>query len=354
MQKRESAVEYVFKGLFYLHNPKDLYEKTPIEINAKMITQFSPDSASIMEFRTHQDYELCLKIRGIHKLLSETGFKLRAEFHMTNDSHLFLREKSEHHLPLFEGKMIHQYHSDYAQPKYFIKETTGKNVLLNKEISRIKRELKEKDFSDEIFKQLNFKLDYETYKLVYREIAGSTNERTLIASLLPKKSFTGNKLHYFVNYSYEQQGKNIVQNQVKIKDLFYMLGILNSLVLNYYIRNKISATLNMFYTYELPIPEVDETVKNQIVEKGFTLLYAKSDSALYEELRQELEISPIDTEKLNLERLRAELEVIIAKQLYKLSVSDWQYLTSTFTYGGDSATKKELDQIIEISREIYD
>ena len=161
-------------------------------------------------------------------------------------------------------------------------------------------------------------------------------------------------MNHFVNFSYEQKNDLIIQKEIKKENLVFFMSLLNSLVLNYYIRNKISATLNMFYTYELPIPEVDELFKNQIVEKGFTLLYAKSDSALYEELRQELEISSIDKEKLNLAHLRAELEVIIAKQLYKLDSSDWHYLTSTFTYGGKSETKKELDQIIEISREIYD
>ena len=125
-------------------------------------------------------------------------------------------------------------------------------------------------------------------------------------------------------------------------------------ILNFYIRNRITTQISFYCDYELPIQDIEEMLKNQIVEKGFTLLYAKSDSTLYEELRQELQISPIDKENINLERLRAELEVIVAKQLYKLDSAEWTYLTSTFTYGSNSDTKKELDKIIEISREIYD
>ena len=52
-------------------------------------------------------------------------------------------------------------------------------------------------------------------------------------------------------------------------------------------------------------------------------------------------------------KLRAELEILIAKELYGLSKADWLYLTSTFTYGEDEVTRKELDEIIEVSRQEY-
>ena len=138
---------------------------------------------------------------------------------MTLDSHLFSSKKKLGSLPLYEGKMIHQYHSNFGLPNYFIKEDEAKEILLNKEMGRIKRELKSKNFSTEVFERLKFKQDYEVYKLVYREIASSTNERTLIATLLPNRIFTGNKLHYFVNFSYEKQGDKIIQNQVEVQNL---------------------------------------------------------------------------------------------------------------------------------------
>jgi hypothetical protein len=58
-------------------------------------------------------------------------------------------------------------------------------------------------------------------------------------------------------------------------------------------------------------------------------------------------------ESPKLHRLRAELEVLIAKELYGLNKADWEFLTSTFIYGEDSATKAELDEVIKISKEIY-
>jgi hypothetical protein len=49
---------------------------------------------------------------------------------------------------------------------------------------------------------------------------------------------------------------------------------------------------------------------------------------------------------------RAMLEVIIAKEIYGLDKEDWNHLTSTFTFGSGD-TKKELDEIIEKSKEIF-
>ena len=45
---------------------------------------------------------------------------------------------------------------------------------------------------------------------------------------------------------------------------------------------------------------------------------------------------------------RAGLEVMIAHDLYSLSLNDWKHLTGTFTFGGGES-KAELDEIIRQS-----
>ena len=47
---------------------------------------------------------------------------------------------------------------------------------------------------------------------------------------------------------------------------------------------------------------------------------------------------------------RAALEVFIARDLYGLDAADWAHLTGTFTFGGESDSKAELDEIIRLSR----
>ena len=48
----------------------------------------------------------------------------------------------------------------------------------------------------------------------------------------------------------------------------------------------------------------------------------------------------------------AALEVFIARELYRLSLDDWQHLTSTFTFGS-GPTKDELDEIIRQSLSLW-
>ena len=50
---------------------------------------------------------------------------------------------------------------------------------------------------------------------------------------------------------------------------------------------------------------------------------------------------------------RAALEAFIARELYGLNVADWEHLTGTFTFGGDSDSKRELDEIIRLSKAGY-
>jgi hypothetical protein len=49
---------------------------------------------------------------------------------------------------------------------------------------------------------------------------------------------------------------------------------------------------------------------------------------------------------------RAALEVFIARDLYGLSLDDWQHLTGTFTFGS-GATKTELDEITRQSMALW-
>jgi hypothetical protein len=66
-----------------------------------------------MEFKQDIDIHIAEKMSRF-PLLGETlpdtwNLKLTSEFHMTNDSHLFKTEPAQGRLPLYEGKMIHQF-----------------------------------------------------------------------------------------------------------------------------------------------------------------------------------------------------------------------------------------------------
>jgi hypothetical protein len=353
-QKTKSEDVYSFNAKFYLNDPKDLKTDSFITYDIEKIRQFSPENLSIMEFRTDRDYELCKSIRKYHKLFNEIGIRIRSEFHMTNDSKLFndLKKHKKDFCKLYEGKMIHQFHSAFSAPRYFVKESDARKELLKKAIHRIR---KEHQLSNQEFKKIeipdNLLLDYQTYRLVWRDVGNSTNERTLICSIVPPSVFLGNTLNYIVNINYASDNDKITTNILNYIELLFIMPLFNSLVLNFYVRSKITAHLNLFSINELPIAEAADSDRQRIVELGFNLLYRKSNRDDFEDLKNDLKIE-ID-ESRDLAEMRAELEIIIAKDLYQLDKSDWEYLTSTFTSGGASDTKAELDRIIALSKEMW-
>ena len=182
----------------------------------------------------------------------------------------------------------------------------------------------------QIFKAKKFKINYEAPRLVYRKIARSTDERTLISSLVDAKVGLGESLNYLTPLEYEINSKGEL-NQTAIPDevVHSLLTLLNSLVLNYYIRNKISANVNLFYLYELPIPKTSAKQNKQLSDFAAKLLQ-----------------DPRDVKE------RAALEVFIARELYGLSLEDWKHLTGTFTFGGGDS-KAELDEIIRQSLALF-
>ncbi|MBC8384985.1 MAG: hypothetical protein H8E57_05660, partial [Candidatus Cloacimonetes bacterium] len=227
------------------------------------------------------------------------------------------------------------------------------DILLNKESKRIKKDLDTNIKIDEIINQFRtnkLKLEKNNYRLAYRDVGGATNERTMIATIIPPNYYSVNTIIHLLNYQYSLKSGEIIQIKNDYGLISFLTAILNSLVINFYMRSKISSHSSMFKVYELPIPDVDENILKIINKKSFNLLYHFSEKELYEDLRKDL---GFEIEKINPIKERAELEVIIAQKLFKLDKEDWEYLCSTFIYGGDSETKKELDRIIDHSKKIF-
>jgi hypothetical protein len=105
-----------FPSAFMRHDVEEL-ERFPKEgampISVQLIEKLSPDSLSIMEFNNEADVRIAEKMLRFpllgEKIEGAWNLKLSNEFHMTNDSHLFKTEPGEGRLPLYEGKMIHQF-----------------------------------------------------------------------------------------------------------------------------------------------------------------------------------------------------------------------------------------------------
>ena len=79
-----------------------------LEISKSLVHRLSPGSCSVIELSTHTDLEITNRMFN-YPLLGERidgrwNLRLAAEFHMTNDSNLFLIKQTDAGCPLYEGK----------------------------------------------------------------------------------------------------------------------------------------------------------------------------------------------------------------------------------------------------------
>jgi hypothetical protein len=276
-----------------------------LQIAAVLVEKLSPDSHSVMEFKSATDIAIAEKMLKFpllgEKLEGVWNLVLTNEFHMTNDSHLFKTEPAKGRLPLYEGKMIHQFNHRWGEPKYWIDEQEGRKALLGK---------KEEDKGQV--------LDYQGYRLAYRSIASSTNERALICTVIPP-CFTGNSL-------------NISEN-LGIGALV-CVSFLNSFVVDWLLRQKVTTNINMFYIYQLPVPRLtaQDPQFKPIVTRAAQLICTTPE---YDELAKKVaDLAGLRdlrglTDSQQRAQVRAELDGMIA-HLYGLTEEEFRHILGTF------------------------
>jgi Alw26I/Eco31I/Esp3I family type II restriction m6 adenine DNA methyltransferase len=318
---------------FMRHDVEELQRfphKDSLVISVDLIRKLSPDSLSVMEFKQDIDIHIAEKMSRF-PLLGETlpdtwNLKLTSEFHMTNDSYLFKTEPAKGRLPLYEGKMIHQFTHQYALPKYWLDEKEARQALLKRgEVD-----------NGQI-------LDYQTYRLGFRSVSSSTNERSLISSLIPKLVFCGNSL------SISECEQNNFQGNEAFK--IFIVAVLNSFLIDWMLRQKVSQNLNFFYIYQLPIPRLKEGDRyfEEIVEKAAKLICISEE---FDELAKEVGIGSHKngvTEETERAKIRAKLDAIVA-HLYELNEIEFQHILSTFPLVPESvktATLKAYQNLLQ-------
>jgi hypothetical protein len=302
-----------FPAAFMRHDVKEL-EQFPSYgasiITTDFIKRQSPDSLSIMEVKNEIEFRIVEKMLRFPLLSEEVEgswrFKLGSEFHMTNDSYLFKTKALKNDIVLYEGKMIWQFEVNYTSPKYWINEKEGRKAILGKQIDR------------------GQELDYQNYRLGFRDIASSTNERSMVATITPKV-FHGNKLPQTVIFDNER----IITNT----DLVYLTAILNSYPFDFHIRNRITTTLNFHYVYNTPCPRISVKDKwyRPIINRAIKLICTTDEFAeLWEEvMKTKWSEKVAATTKFERNKLRAELDGIIA-HIYELTEDEFTYILGTF------------------------
>ncbi|MEG4318515.1 MULTISPECIES: DNA methyltransferase [unclassified Microcoleus] len=281
-----------------------------LKISVELVRRLSPDSLSVMEFKNLGDIRIAQKMLQFpllgEKIDGKWNLRLTAEFHMTNDSHLFKQEPGNGRLPLYEGKMIEQFTHTLCEPRYWIEESEGRVAVLGKEQDR---------------GQI---LDYQTYRTGFRKIARNTDTRTMIATVIPP-NFQAENFQSVLRCS---EGSESPPNN---QHCLYLVSVWNSFILDYALRFRVSANINFFYVYQLPVPRLTSGDKYfwDIVQRAAKLICTAPE---FDELAAEVGLNSHKegvTDETERAKLRAELDGIIA-HLYGLTEAEFAHILTTF------------------------
>ncbi|WP_448604376.1 Eco57I restriction-modification methylase domain-containing protein [Thermoleptolyngbya sp.] len=341
-----------------------------LSVPADQINRFSPNTRAILELRTVQDLKILEKMYANGVLLGDDGpqgwgIRYATEFHMTNDSKLFpprpkweaqgyrpdeyghwlkgnwqpysgeasilkrpeglvlsvdgewaiaLTEVEDIALPLYQGVMIHQF--DFSRKGWI--SGTGLRAIWE-----------DIDFENKYWKpqyliRHQSWLDSSKYsgglKIGYREVARSTDERSLIGSVLPSIP-CGHKVPIL----------ELEAN--KTLDILSLAAVVNSFIFDGLLRNRLGATsISVFLLQEAPIPALHKfSEKIPVLVARLNLLHPRfaqdwlslteiNSGACTRVWRSLWAITPY--ERL---RLRCILDAVVA-ELYGLDLQDFAWI----------------------------
>ena len=324
---KNAGITTTFPVAFMRHDVRELEgfpESDSIEFCLEMIAKASPDSLSFPEFRSSSDAGVLAKMLH-HPLIGESlegEWKITfcREFHMTDDINLFSTTSPKGHLALYEGKMIWQFDHEYAKPRYWVCEQSGRASL-------------------EPSAGHGAILPYQTYRVGFRDITANTNERTLISTILPPMVFAANTV-------------SLVATHIPQSLKLYMVAMFNSFCIDWVIRTKVTNHCNFFYMQQLPIPRLTSSHSDfrPIVERAARLVSTTTefDDLLAEVFGKKATHKTYGvTDPQDRLTLRAQIDALVAR-LYDLTIPEFQHILTTFPLVDESVKIQTLNTYREL------
>ncbi|MCU0437290.1 MAG: Eco57I restriction-modification methylase domain-containing protein [Raineya sp.] len=346
--KQSIPVRFMQTEAFVLKTNKNIIEYSYTDIET-----LSKEHHSFMEVKTTQDLEILRKIYGKFSAINPDEINFKNELNATSDKDLFIETPQADLMPLYEGKMIHQYNSRFAEPQYWVNEKALEQRLQSVEISRLvddiyeqidiafKAEKKSLGKQKAVLTYLGLSKDTEllpfvvfdkTYpRLVFRDVASNTNERSFISAVVPHSVTYAHTLQgsFFRKYVLKEN-KQVGIKPFNIKKLFFVNGVFNSMVLDYTIRFIIDMHVSKSYVMRLPMPLYDEgnEIHEQIVRNSALLnIYNNSEAFIKEFKNLGIKESEIPTSVKSYDKLRIENDILVAG-LYGISKAEMQHICS--------------------------
>lgn len=146
----------------------------------------------------------------------------------------------------------------------------------------------------------------------------------MIATIIPP-NFHGENFQTVKTFA--EDGTRLISHQ----EIFYLCGVLNSFTVDALLRQRVTANVNFFYVYQLPIPRLtsQSPAFSPIVERAAKLICTTPE---FDDLAAEVGLGSHQngvTDPDERAALRAELDALVA-HLYGLTEAEFVYILTTF------------------------
>jgi hypothetical protein len=208
------------------------------------------DTASLPLLPTDESIGAFLQLRKAPRLDLNDGKSWRArpdaELHATAQKPLmkFAKEQPEGYWPVYKGESFNLWEPDTGDYYAWAKPDKAMKWLWEKRLSSAKRRAKDSahaEFPLEVLRRKD-NLPCLGPRVAFRDVTNRTNQRTVIAALLPPEVFVANQAPYFLWPRGDE------------KDQAFLVGVLSSIPLDWYARRYVETHVNFFVINPFPIP----------------------------------------------------------------------------------------------------
>ncbi|WP_215536314.1 class I SAM-dependent DNA methyltransferase [Borreliella bavariensis] len=287
-----------------------------IELKIDQIKKLSPIQESIIEIKNNEEFNLIRKMFNSFSVLSEEYIDFGLGLNLTIHKSLYKEYNNENFIFLYSGANIHQFDSRFFKDKSA--KENSKLLWIDKE---------------DLSKILSKDSQHQTERILYRDIARNTDQRTMISTLSPKNCYCVSSL--YINYE---------KKPISIYKKLFIISIFNSLPFDFLLRRFVNIHVQKPCLYQCPMPQPEEKeiLSNSLylnLAKNTSLLITKNDPENFKYLlylehfglnKEEVDkILNLDTKDEFFKEKENENNFIVAS-LYSLTKEDFRVLLNDF------------------------
>ena len=331
-----------FQVAFNIRSPEQLSQVQAGEcmtLPVSLVKEFSPEALAIMELGSQRDIDITVKMYerwpkfGDEEVGPPFRFYMR-EVDMGNDRELF--EGDSTGLPVYEGRMVdlfdHRakgYRSGRGRAAVWEElpfGQSGKSIQPQWYIapSRIPEKTAER---------------VQRYRIGFCDVASATNVRSLVATIIPPNFICGHKIP---TITFHSRPIEVYAPEAAYEWAYPVWTcVANSFVMDFLVRKKVSLSMTYTILDSLPFPRFtpDHELTRKLLPLGLRLTCTSPEMAgFWDAMAEQGWVDPIaegstppglTDPELRLDA-RAQIDAIVAKEIYGLSRDEVDYVLETF------------------------